>query len=46
MTYEQVVAKVKDGIAVIVNNENPIENLATETVKNIYVGDILSWSEI
>lgn len=36
----------KDGIAVIVNNENPIENLATETVKNIYVGDILTWSEI
>lgn len=36
----------KDGIAVIVNNENPVEDLTTETVKNIYVGDILTWSEI
>lgn len=36
----------KDGIAVIVNNENPTEDLTTETVKNIYVGDILTWSEI
>ena len=36
----------KDGIAVIVNNNNPVEDLTTETVKNIYVGDILTWSEI
>ena len=36
----------KDGIAVIVNNNNPVEDLETETVKNIYVGDILTWSEI
>ena len=36
----------KDGIAVIVNNDNPVEDLTTETVKNIYVGDILTWSEI
>lgn len=36
----------RDGIAVIVNNGNPTENLTTETVKNIYVGDILTWSEI
>ena len=36
----------KDGIAVIVNNNNPVEDLTTEAVKNIYVGDILTWSEI
>ena len=36
----------KDGIAVIVNNDSPIDDLSTETVKNIYVGDILTWSEI
>ena len=36
----------KDGIAVIVNNSNPINDLTKETVKNIYVGDILTWSEI
>lgn len=36
----------KDGIAVIVNNENPIDELSAETVKNIYIGEILTWSEI
>ena len=36
----------KDGIAVIVNNNNPVEDLTKETVKDIYVGDILTWSEI
>ena len=36
----------KDGIAVIVNNNNPMDDLTKETVKNIYVGDILTWSEI
>ena len=42
----QEVTIAKDGIAVIVNNNNPVEDLTTETVKNIYVGDILTWSEI
>lgn len=41
---EVVIAK--DGIAVIVNNENPVDDMSTETVKDIYVGDILTWSEI
>lgn len=42
----QEVEIAKDGIAVIVNNGNPVDDLSTETVKNIYVGDILTWSEI
>lgn len=42
----QEVTMAKDGIAVIVNNDNPIDDLTTETVKDIYVGDILTWSEI
>ena len=42
----QEIIIAKDGIAVIVNNNNPVEDLTTETVKNIYVGDILTWSEI
>lgn len=42
----QEVTIAKDGIAVIVNNDNPIDDLSAETVKNIYVGDILTWSEI
>lgn len=32
-----------DGIAVIVNLDNPIENLTTEQVKSVYVGEITTW---
>ena len=35
-----------DGIAVIVNNENPLAELTAEQVKNIYVGDVTEWSEL
>lgn len=35
-----------DGIAVIVNNENPVENLTKDQVKSIYVGETISWSEV
>ena len=40
----QVIAM--DGIAVVVNNENPIEDLTSEQVKGIYVGDTTDWSEL
>ena len=36
----------QDGIAVIVNNSNPIEGLTTDQVKSIYVGETTSWSEV
>lgn len=32
-----------DGIAVIVNNDNPISALTVEEVKEIYLGDMISW---
>lgn len=35
-----------DGIAVIVNNENPLDDLSLEQIKNIYMGEILSWSDL
>lgn len=35
-----------DGIAIIVNRENPIDNLDVETVAEIYRGEITNWSEI
>lgn len=35
-----------DGIAVVVNLENPIDNLTTEQVQGIYMGEITDWSEI
>ena len=36
----------QDGIAVVVNNNNLIDNLTKDQVKSIYVGETTSWSEV
>lgn len=36
----------QDGIAVVVNNNNPIDNLTKDQVRSIYVGETTSWSEV
>lgn len=36
----------QDGIAVIVNNGNPIEDLTADQVKSIYLGDTTTWDEL
>jgi len=35
-----------DGIAIIVNNENPLTGMTKDEVTKIYIGEITSWSEI
>ena len=35
-----------DGIAVIVNKDNALENITSEQVKGIYTGEITLWSEV
>lgn len=35
-----------DGIAVIVNPRNPLENLSTKILRRIYSGRILNWKEL
>lgn len=35
-----------DGIAVIVNNDNPVSNLTNSQVKDIFTGEKTKWSEI
>lgn len=35
-----------DGIAVIVNHENPVEDLSSEAVKTIFMGEVFEWSEV
>ena len=35
-----------DGIIVIVNKNNPIENLSKEQVKSIFTGEFVKWSEL
>ncbi len=34
-----------DGIAIIVNPENPVENLSAETIGKIYTGEITNWKD-
>ena len=35
-----------DGIAIIVNPENPVRDLSLETIAKIYTGEITNWSEV
>ncbi|HKL76018.1 MAG TPA: PstS family phosphate ABC transporter substrate-binding protein, partial [Halanaerobiales bacterium] len=35
-----------DGIAVVVNNANPVEDLSLEQIKSIYTGRISNWSDL
>ena len=35
-----------DGIAVIVNMENPVSDLDVQTIAKIYTGEITNWSEV
>ncbi|MFW6001861.1 MAG: PstS family phosphate ABC transporter substrate-binding protein [archaeon] len=42
--YEVEVAL--DGIAIVVNNENPIEELTVEQIRGIYTGEYTNWDEV
>ncbi len=35
-----------DGIAIIVNNANPLTDIATQTIQDIYTGAVLNWSDV
>lgn len=35
-----------DGIAVIVNNDNPTDEMTSDQVKSIYTGEVYTWDEI
>ncbi|HXK52240.1 MAG TPA: phosphate ABC transporter substrate-binding protein [Caldisericia bacterium] len=36
----------RDGVAVIVNENNPIQGLTLEQITKIYTGEIVNWSEV
>ena len=42
--FANVVAK--DGIAVVVHSDNPVNALSLETLKRIYTGEINNWKEV
>ncbi len=35
-----------DGIAVVVNPANPVENLTVDQIQSIYVGEVTTWDEV
>ena len=35
-----------DGIAIIVNNDNPTDDLTVDQVKSIYVGEVTTWGDL
>lgn len=35
-----------DGIAIVVNPENPVSDLDIDTIAKIYTGEIINWSEV
>lgn len=41
-----VIPIAHDGIAVIVNPDNPVQNLSLEQLRDIYAGKITNWSEV
>ncbi|MCD8346757.1 MAG: substrate-binding domain-containing protein [Lachnospiraceae bacterium] len=43
LTYETI---AQDGIAVIVNGENPLENVTEEQLKELFTGEITEWEEL
>jgi phosphate transport system substrate-binding protein len=42
----QEITIAMDGIAVIVNNDNPLSNLTMEQVREIFVGEKTRWSQV
>ena len=44
LPIEHVVAM--DGIALVVNNRNPVANLTIEQIRDVYAGKIRRWSEL
>lgn len=49
---EEELAKLKgqaialDGIAVIVSVDNPVENISTESIKDVFTGKVLDWKDV
>ena len=35
-----------DGIAVIVNNDNPTDEISSDMVKQIFTGEVTKWQDV
>ena len=49
-TYETELVEVnvfaRDGIAVVVQKDNPINNVSKDQLKSIFTGELKSWSDV
>ena len=43
LNYDRI---AMDGIAVVVNNENELEDISIENVRKIFLGEILNWEDV
>ena len=43
LTVKQI---AMDGIAVIVNNDNTLDNITSDQIKDIYTGKTTDWSDV
>ena len=43
LTVKQI---AMDGIAVIVNNDNTLDNITSDQIKDIYTGKTTEWSDV
>ncbi len=46
LTQLNSIVIAKDGIAVVVNNENSFDGLSSEQIKQIFKGEIIDWSDL
>lgn len=35
-----------DGLAIVINNDNPVEELTQEQIRRIFVGEVTTWAEV
>ena len=46
MLFRSATKIALDGIAVIVNNANPIDEISSDMVKQIFTGEVTQWDAV
>ena len=46
LEYVSSITVAHDGLAIIVNNDNPLEDLSVEEIRQVFMGNIHNWSSL